>query len=81
MNEHEAKIDELQKRVRTLELEKQELVTEIDDCHSILDGARIGMPEDFDTLTDKEKVRSMKLPGRLVQGLLAWSNPVLANRV
>ena len=63
----------LKDTLRQREDEIRDLRKEIEDCHAILDGARVAMPPDFDSLTDAEKGRALGLVGRLSQALITWN--------
>lgn len=60
-------------KIRELEDTIRDLRKEIEDCHTVLDAARVAMPPDWDKLTTKEQTRVMGLVGRITQALIAWN--------
>jgi len=71
MDEKDAKIDTLSKRLEELIVENTELKAEIVSIHTILDGTRLVMPADFEELKPNEQTRACTAAGRVQQFLMA----------
>jgi len=71
MDEKDAKIDRLEKRLEELIVENAELKGEINAIHTQLDGTRLVMPADFEELKPDEAGRAISAPGRVQQFLMA----------
>lgn len=65
--------DQAQQKIRELEDQVRNLAKEIEDCHAVLDGARVAMPCDFDRLSPTEQGRALGLVGRITQAVIIWN--------